>query len=78
MKVEDLEAGELATSWSLEAAHSAVSGEEAAAMLKQVAIGILLSSVKGAWDVSGEMNHIFPSYEYASAFSFLTEAWKDH
>ena len=75
MKVEDLEAGELKTSWGLEARHHSVSEDQAAAFLKVVAIGFLLSSQKGAWDSSDEMNQLFPDYEFTQAESFLTNIW---
>ena len=77
--VSDLGAGELKTSWTLEAAHSSVAeqGSEAmAAALKQVAVGMLLSSTMGAWDVSDEMNRMFPKFEFQDAEQFLTLAWK--
>ncbi|KAK7966217.1 uncharacterized protein PG986_000494 [Apiospora aurea] len=48
VKLEDLEAGELTSSWDLEAVHKAVSPDEASAFHKTVSIGFLLSSVKGA------------------------------
>jgi uncharacterized phage-like protein YoqJ len=76
VKNENLEAGELKTSWSLNAAHSAVSKEEAEAMLKQVTIGMLLSSVKGAWEVSDELNQRFPEFKFESAEAFLGRVWK--
>ncbi|CAJ2512366.1 Uu.00g053810.m01.CDS01 [Anthostomella pinea] len=76
VKVEDLEAGELNTSWGLEAVHHAVSDEEASALLKAVCVGVLLSSTKGAWDSSDEMNRLFPDYEFASAESFLAKVWE--
>ncbi|KAI1261299.1 NAD(P)-binding protein [Xylariaceae sp. FL1019] len=75
VKVEDLEAGELKTSWRLEATHHAVSDEQASALLKAVSIGILLSSSKGAWDSSDELNRLFPDYEFTSAASFLAKVW---
>lgn len=76
MKVEDLEAGRLETSWGLEAVHQAVSKEEASALLKAVSIGILLSSSKGAWDSSDELNQLFPDYDFTPAEGFLTKAWE--
>ncbi|KAI1105977.1 hypothetical protein F4804DRAFT_302512 [Jackrogersella minutella] len=76
MKVEDLEAGDLKTPWGLEAVHSAVSAEEASALLKVVPIGILLSSAKGAWDVSDEMNQLFPEYQFTPPEDFLSKVWE--
>ncbi|KAI0451675.1 NAD(P)-binding protein [Xylaria acuta] len=72
---EDLEAGELTASWGLEAAHSAVPDDQAQALLKMVCIGTLLSSSKGAWDSSDEMNQLFPEYEFTPIEEFLSEVW---
>ncbi|KAK6514717.1 hypothetical protein TWF281_004913 [Arthrobotrys megalospora] len=75
VNVEDLEAGNLNTSWGLEAVHHAVSDDQAAAMLKAVSIGILLSSTKGAWDISDDWNQVFPDYPFNSIEEFLTKVW---
>lgn len=75
-KVEDLEAGELKTSWSLEAVHRAVSADEASALLKAVSIGILLSSMKGAWDISDEWNQLLPDFEFTPIEDFLAKVWQ--
>jgi hypothetical protein len=76
VKVEDLEAGELRTSWGLEAVHHAVSDDQAQALLKAVCIGTLLSSSKGAWDSSDEMNQLFPEYKFTPIEDFLLQAWE--
>lgn len=76
VKVEDLEAGELKTTWGLEAVHQAVSEDEASALLKAVLIGVLLSSTKGAWDSTDEMNQRFPDYEFTKIEDFLVKAWE--
>lgn len=76
VRAEDLEAGELKTTWSLEAIHKAVSDDKAQALLKMVCIGTLLSSSKGAWDSSDEMNQLFPEYKFMSIEEFLSRAWK--
>lgn len=76
VKVEDLEAGNLKSSWGLQAVHHAVPDDQAQALLKQVAIGFLLSSLKGAWNVSDDFNQIFPDYEFTSIEDFLTKVWE--
>jgi hypothetical protein len=45
-------------------------------MLKTVLIGTLLSSAKGAWDVSDEMNQLFPDFKFTQIEDFLTEVWE--
>ncbi|KAK6330097.1 hypothetical protein TWF718_003525 [Orbilia javanica] len=76
VNVEDLEAGDLNTSWGLEAVHHAIADDQASAMLKMVSIGILLSSTKGAWDVSGDWNQIFSDYTFDSVERFLAAVWE--
>ncbi len=75
VKAEDLEAGELKTSWSLEAVHQAVPDGQSQALLKAVCIGTLLSSSKGAWDTSDEMNQLSPDYEFTLIEDFLSKVW---
>jgi hypothetical protein len=60
----------------LEAVHRAVSADQASALLKAVSIGILLSSSKGAWDISNELNDLFPDYEFTAIEDFLAKAWE--
>lgn len=76
VKVEDLEAGDLKSSWGLQAVHHAVPDEQAQALLKQVAFGFLLSSTKGAWDVSDDFNRIFPDFAFTSLEDFLIKTWE--
>ena len=76
VKTEDLEAGYLKTSWGLESVHQAVSEVQASALLKAVAIGTLLSSAKGAWDISDELNQLFPEHEFTPIEDFLAKAWE--
>ncbi|PKS05195.1 hypothetical protein jhhlp_008563 [Lomentospora prolificans] len=76
LELRDLEAGILEASWALEAVHAAVSSSQAAEMLKTVSIGILLSSLKGAWESSDELNRLFPDYTFTSAEDFLVRVWQ--
>lgn len=76
MKLEDLEAGNLKTSWTLEARHASVDENQAANMMKVVLIGTLLSGVKGAWDVSDNFNTILPTYEFTKMENFLAQVWE--
>ncbi|KAK3052368.1 hypothetical protein LTR09_006578 [Extremus antarcticus] len=75
VELHDLEAGKLKVSWGLETSHHAVSGDEADALLRAVPIGVLLSSTKGAWDSSVEMNELFPDHKFTSAEEFLSRVW---
>jgi hypothetical protein len=77
VKLEDLEVGNLRTSWTLETSHPSVSQEQAAEVLKSVLISTLISGAKGAWDVSDEFNRILPEYKFTQMEDFLGKVWKD-
>ncbi|KAI1812560.1 NAD(P)-binding protein [Poronia punctata] len=77
VRIQDLEAGELKTSWGLEAVHQAVPKDQAQALLKAVCIGTLLSTCKGAWETTDEINQILPDYNFAPITEFLSKAWRD-
>ncbi|KAI1470002.1 NAD(P)-binding protein [Daldinia caldariorum] len=77
VKFEDLEVGNLTTSWKLEARHHSVTDEEAADMLKGVLVGMLLSSAKGAWNISDEWNQLLPDYRFTDMSQFLGEIWQE-
>jgi len=79
VKLEDLQAGHLETSWTLGRRHPSVSDGDAdqlADMLKAVLTGTLLSCAKGAWDVSDAFNQLLPEYRFVQIEEFLAAAWK--
>ncbi|KAL7786414.1 hypothetical protein V8C43DRAFT_289879 [Trichoderma afarasin] len=76
VKIEDLEAGELKTVWNIKATHHAASKDDSIDMHKAVSVGILLSSTKGAWDSSDEINRLFPDFKFTKATKFLAEVWE--
>ncbi|KAF7560406.1 hypothetical protein G7046_g3741 [Stylonectria norvegica] len=79
VKIEDLEAGKLTASWTLGKRHPSFTDEQAdqlAAMLKTVFVGTLLSSAKGAWDVSDAFNKLLPDYKFVEIEAFLAAVWK--
>ena len=76
VRLEDLENGILAASWTLEASHPSVGGDQVEKMLKTVLIGTLLSSAKGAWDVSNELNKLLPDFKFTRIEDFLAKAWE--
>jgi hypothetical protein len=77
VKLEDLKAGNLKTSWTLETCHSSVSEDQAADLLKSVLIGTLLSGAKAAWAVSDEWNRILPGYKFTQIEDFLAKVWEE-
>jgi hypothetical protein len=76
VKLEDLEAGVLKTSWTLETRHSSVPEDQAADLLKTVLIGTLLSGANGAWDVSDEINQTLPDHKFSQIEDFLAKVWE--
>jgi hypothetical protein len=78
VKMEDLQKGDLTSSWGLEVSHRAVSEQESKQMLRQVTIGMLLSTAKGAWDGTDELNWLFPKYQFTTIEDFLAGVWHDH
>lgn len=75
MELQDLQAGCLKTSWTLGEKHQAVADEQSSDLLTKVPIGILLSSVKGAWDVSDDFNQLFPDYKFDGIEDVLAKVW---
>ncbi|TVY21625.1 Oxidoreductase swnN [Lachnellula arida] len=76
VRLEDLENGILTASWTLEASHPTVAGDQIEKMLKTVLIGTLIGSAKGAWDVSDEVNKLLPDFRFTQIDDFLTEVWQ--
>lgn len=76
VKLEDLEAGNLKTSWVLEASHPSVSKDQVESFLTNILIGTLLSGAKGAWAVSDEFNQLLPDHEFTKIDDFLAKVWE--
>jgi hypothetical protein len=45
-------------------------------LLKGVLISTLLSSAKGAWDVSDDFNRLLPDYKFTRIEDFLAKVWE--
>lgn len=58
------------------ASHPSVTADQVEKMLKIVLIGTLLSSAKGAWDVSDDFNKLLPGFKFTQIEDFLTKAWE--
>jgi hypothetical protein len=76
VKLEDLEDGNLKTSWILQTRHPSISEDQAATFMKSVLISTLLGGAKGAWAVSDEFNRILPDYKFAKIEEFLARVWE--
>jgi hypothetical protein len=66
----------LTASWTLEKSHPSVTVDQVEEMLKTVLIGTLLSSAKGAWDVSDEFNQLLPDFKFTQIEEFLAQIWE--
>jgi hypothetical protein len=75
VQLDDLKTGNIDLPWRFERRHQGIKEEEAEYMAKQIVIGVLLSSLEGGWDVSDELNQLFPDYEYTKIEDFLSEVW---
>ena len=75
VKLEDLENGNLTASWTLEASHPTVTGDQVDKMVKTVLIGTLIGSAKGAWNVSDEVNKLLPDFRFTQIEDFLAKIW---
>ncbi|KAF2721841.1 NAD(P)-binding protein [Polychaeton citri CBS 116435] len=77
VELKDLEDRKLNTSWSLQIRHPSFTAEQAEEALRTVLIGTLMSSVKGAWDVSDEFNQLLPEFKFTQIEEFLAKVWKE-
>lgn len=75
VKLNDLEAGFLKTSWAFEKKHPAATNKQSPGLLTRVPIGILLSSVEGAWDVPNNFNQLFPDFQFDDMEEFLSKVF---
>ncbi len=80
VRLSDLEAGLLRSSWSLGARHPSFQDDGEAdrleAALKMVMVGTLLSCARGAWDVSDAWNQRLPGYGFTRVEEFLKGVWE--
>jgi len=76
VKIVDLEAGNLKTSWVPAFTHPSVPKEQWEGFAKAVVIGSLLAFERGAWDVSDEWNTLLPELKLTSIEDFLTGVWQ--
>lgn len=75
MQLENLKAGNITVPWLFENLHASISKDQARYVTEQFVMGFLLSSLEGGWDVSGELNQMFPDYEFTKMEDFLSKIW---
>jgi hypothetical protein len=76
VKLEDLRAGKLDVELPA-VGHTSMGdeGEKLQMLIKGAYIGILTTSVEGAWDVSTELNEAFPDHQFKDAEKYLEGVW---
>jgi hypothetical protein len=76
IKLEDLKAGQITSSWVPILRHPSVPEEQVEAISRIFIVGSIISSTKGAWTVSDEWNVLLPDYKFANIEDFLSTAWE--
>jgi hypothetical protein len=76
VKSEDIENGELKTSWIPFLTHPAIPVENREAFSKQFAIDFFKAMKIGAWEVGYEWNKRFPEYKPMGLEEYLRKAWE--
>jgi hypothetical protein len=75
VKSEDVEKGELNTSWVPPLSHPVIPVEERGAFSKQFVLDFFRAMKRGCWDVGDEWNKAFPGLE-VNLEGFLKGAWE--
>lgn len=76
LKVDDLKAGLVKSSWLPKVSHPAIPPEQADALAGMFLAGMSLGISCGALNVSDEFNQLFPDYYFVQPRDFLLAAWQ--
>ncbi|KLU92206.1 hypothetical protein MAPG_11152 [Magnaporthiopsis poae ATCC 64411] len=76
VKMEDLEAGRLATKWLPKLDHPAMASGLTEEMSRGFLVGIVRALAVGGWDTSDEWNKLLPDMEFTGLERFLTPLFK--
>jgi hypothetical protein len=76
LKGEDIEKGELKSSWVPLMSHPVIPREDREKFSIEFVIMFLQGISNGAWNVSDELNQRYPDFEFQSAESYLGKAWE--
>lgn len=74
---EDLDAGELKTSWYPMIEHPSIPPERRDEMAKVITLTFLQGVKSGGWCVSNVWNKLLPKLQFETAEHYLTNIWKD-
>ncbi|KAF2833808.1 NAD(P)-binding protein [Ophiobolus disseminans] len=76
VKSEDVERGELKTSWAPVFDHPVIPVEQRESFSTQFVLTFFQAMKSGAWDVGDEFNKRFPEYKFVGAEEYLSKAWE--
>ena len=76
LRIDDLKAGLVKTTWLPKVDHPAIPAEQANAFAESFLAGITLGIAAGALKVSDEWNRLLPDLKFTQPRQLLTEAWK--
>ncbi|KAK6332987.1 hypothetical protein TWF718_010813 [Orbilia javanica] len=77
LKVEDLKAGVVKSTWIPKVSHPSLSADEIESLSQGFTSGILLALSDGAYRVNDAWNRILPDYKITQAEEFLAGVWHD-
>lgn len=76
LKVDDLKAGIVKSTWLPKVIHAAIPPEQADALAGTLLAGMTLGISVGALNVSDEWNRLLPDYKFIQTHQFLSKAWQ--
>lgn len=76
LSMEDLEGGELKSSWHPLIDHKSLSDDIRHQVSKGATIEFVRTSAMGTWRVSDEWNKLLPAYRFTTAEEYLTKVWE--
>jgi hypothetical protein len=76
VRSEDVEKGELKTSWIPRFSHPAVPEELQEGFSKEFVVDFFNAIKRGSWNVGTEWNERFPEYKFTGLEEYLEKAWE--
>ncbi|KAL5120592.1 hypothetical protein ACEQ8H_001611 [Pleosporales sp. CAS-2024a] len=76
VKSEDMDKGQLKTSWVPQFSHPAIPADQHPAFSTMFVVCFFVAMKRGAWNVSREFNDMFPEFQFLGLEEYLAKAWK--